>query len=280
MDREFFAHCNMGARSQYAYWQMSKSWKTLIAAVMGKSRKRSDRGIAVKKVAVVALAALFFLVQGPQVQADGLYVSLNGGANFPEKTDSVFDPGMPGQGTIVTDGETGFRFGGALGYAFNRYFSVEGEFSYMENDIDTLESNLLPGGPLPAAGTARTYTGMANAYLSLPTGAWRPYVGAGIGRARVKSDGVGFAVPNPFALTDRTNDSDTALAWQLMGGVGYQIAPNLELGTRYRYLNIDDTRLVSDAGDVQAIDNIKTHSVEVVLTWSWQREERVLPPLK
>jgi len=257
---------------------MSKSLKTLIATVRGRRCQRSDRGIAVKRVAVAALAAVFFLVQGPQVQADGLYVSLHGGANFPEKTDSVFDPGLISQGTIVTDGETGFRFGGALGYAFNRYFSVEGEFSYMENDIDTLKSNLTP--LLPAVGTARAYTGMANAYLSLPTGAWRPYVGAGIGRARVKSDGVGFAVPNPFALTDRTNDSDTALAWQLMGGVGYQIAPNLELGARYRYLNIDDTRLVSDAGDVQAIDNIKTHSVEVVLTWSWQREERVLPPLK
>ena len=256
--------------------KMSKSLKTLIAAVRGRSCSRSDRGIAVKRLAGAALAALFFLVQGPQVQADGFYVSLNGGANFPEKTDSVFDPGLPSQGTIVTDGETGFRFGGALGYAFNRYFSVEGEFSYMENDIDTLELTSFPGGgPQPAVGTARAYTGMANAYLSLPAGAWRPYVGAGIGRAWVKSDGVGLAI---FPL--RTNDSDTALAWQLMGGVGYQIAPNLELGARYRYLNIDDTRLVADNGDVQAIDNIKTHSVEAVLTWSWQREERVLPVLK
>ena len=65
-----------------------------------------------------------------------------------------------------------------------------------------------------------------------------------------------------------------------MAGVGYQIAPNLELGARYRYLNIDEVTLISDAGDVQAVDEQKTHSVEAVLTWSWQREERVPAPLK
>ena len=121
-------------------------------------------------------------------------------------------------------------------------------------------------------------TYMANAYLSLPAGAWRPYVGAGIGQAHVEADNAGFA--NFPLVTDRTNDSDNAFAWQLMAGVGYQIAPNLELGTRYRYLNIDETTLVSDAGDVQAIDEQRTHSVEVVLTWSWQREEHVPAPLK
>ena len=160
-------------------------------------------------------------------------------------------------------------------YAFNEYFSVEGELSYLKNDIDTLSSNQIPGGPQQAVGSTRTYTGMANAYLSLPVGDWRPYVGAGIGRAHVKAENIGFA-----AIPLRTDDSDSATAWQLMAGVGYQIAPNLELGARYRYLDIDPITLVSNNGDVQAIDDEKIHSVEAVLTWSWQRDEERRVPLK
>ena len=212
-----------------------------------------------------------------QAQAEGIYVSLHAGATFPESADSVFDPGLPTQGTIVTEGDTGYRVGGALGYSFGRYFSVEGEYAYGENDLDTLNSNLI-GVPLAATGTASAQTYMANAYLSLPTGAWRPYVGGGIGQAHVEADNAGFA--NVLVTADKTNDSDNAFAWQLMAGVGYQIAPNLELGARYRYLNIDEVTLISDAGDVQAVDEQRTHSVEAVLTWSWQREERVPAPLK
>ncbi len=206
-----------------------------------------------------------------------MYVSLQGGASFPQSTDSVFDPGLPTQGTIVTEGDTGYRVGGALGYSFGRYFSVEGEYAFIRSDLDTLDSSALaPLGPQEASGSASAQTWMANAYLSLPAGAWRPYVGAGIGRAHVEADNAGFA--NFPLVTDKTNDSDNAFAWQLMAGVGYQIAPSLELGARYRYLNIDEVTLISDAGDVQAIDEQRVHSVEAVLTWSWQREERV--PLK
>ena len=229
-------------------------------------------GISVSRVIILASSCAALLAfQVTQAQADGLYVSLQGGATFPEKTESIFDPGLPSQGTIVSDADTGFRVGGALGYVFNKYFSVEGEFSYLKNDIDTLTASSIPGGPQPAVGSAHSYTGMANAYLSLPAGAWRPYVGAGIGRAHVTADNVGFAaIP-----TVTTNDSDSATAWQLMAGVGYQIAPNLELGARYRFLNINDITLRNSSGDIQAVDDERVHSVEAVLTWSWQREERV-----
>ena len=170
-----------------------------------------------KKVVGAALIAAVFSISGPQSRAEGLYLSLHGGASFPENTSSISDPGLPFQDSIVTDADTGYRVGAALGYAFNRYFSAEGEFSYDTNDIKSLSSGvLLPIGPQAATGTARFYSGMANAYLSLPAGAWRPYIGAGIGEARVKADDIGFvAVPQI-----RTTDSDAAFAWQLMARSG------------------------------------------------------------
>ena len=114
---------------------------------------------------------------------------------------------------------------------------------------------------------------MANAYLSLPAGAWRPYIGAGIGKARVKADDIGFvAIPQI-----RTTDSDTPVAWQLMGGLGYQITPNLELGARYRYFHAGDVTFVSNNGDIQEVDGSKIQSVEAVLTWSWQRDDHLTP---
>jgi opacity protein-like surface antigen len=227
-----------------------------------------------KKVVSVVLIGAVFSITGPQSRADGLYLSLHGGASFPENTSSISDPGLPFQDSIVTDADTGYRLGAALGFAFNRYFSAEAEFSYDTNDIKSLSSGvLLPIGPLAASGTARFYSGMANAYLSLPAGAWRPYLGAGIGEARVKADDIGFvAIPQI-----RTTDSDTAFAWQLMAGLGYQISPNLELGARYRYFHTDDVTFVSNNGDIQEADGSRIQSVEAVLTWSWQRDDHLTP---
>jgi opacity protein-like surface antigen len=215
------------------------------------------------------------LIHTPQAQAGGFYASVHGGAAFPEDTDSIFDPGKVTQGTIVSKGDTGFRAGAAFGYALNKYLSVEGEFSYVETDVDTLTSSAAPFGPSPATGTARAYTGMANVYLSLPAGAWRPYVGAGVGGANVKADHIGFA-----GIPVTTDDSDTAFAWQVMGGVGYHVTPNLELGARYRFMRIDPITLVNSLGDIQAVDNTEVHSVEAVLTYSFDRERDRVPPLK
>ncbi|MBX9588600.1 MAG: acyloxyacyl hydrolase [Hyphomonadaceae bacterium] len=232
-----------------------------------------------RAVALACLTGLLAIPLSPSAQAQGadrsgFYASLHGGANVPLDTHSTFaSPGLPGGvGTITTTAEDGYRLGGALGFIFNRYLRAEAELSYTRNDLDTLAvvSRQFPrgSGPLPAKGDATALSGMVNGYLSLPIAndQIRPYVGAGIGVARVSANGAGFA-----GVPGVTDDTDNAFSWQLLAGVGFKLSPAVELGARYRFQHINGFDLVNSGGDVQRIRDSEAHSVEVTLTWAFQQ---------
>lgn len=206
----------------------------------------------------------------------GLYVSAHGGVSFPKETDSVF--AVPGPVTHnEIDAEDGYRAGGAVGWIFSRYLSAEVELTYSSHDVDTVTS-FIPALNLavtnPGLGSSSSLSGMVNGYVSLPLdGGWRPYVGGGLGYTRLKSESIG--IPTDPA---RTSDSDGAFSWQLMAGVGYEIAPDLELGTRYRFQHTDEVTQYSNEGREQLISDTEAHSVEVTLTWKLDRSEPT--PLK
>jgi opacity protein-like surface antigen len=144
----------------------------------------------------------------------------------------------------------------------------EVELSYTRNELDTLDavSFAFPAGtgPLPAKGNATTLSGMVNGYVSLPLDKLRPYIGAGIGYARVSANGAGFA-----GVPGETDDSASAFTWQLMAGVGYQLTPHLELGGRYRLQHVNGYELFNSAGDEQRIRESEGHSFELTLTWTF-----------
>jgi len=78
--------------------------------------------------------------------------------------------------------------------------------------------------------------GLVNAYADL--GTWygvTPYVGAGVGFASVKMQGLIDYGLGTGVAQDRTQ---TNFAWALMAGVAYSITPNLKLEMGYRYLNM------------------------------------------
>jgi opacity protein-like surface antigen len=204
------------------------------------------------------------------VDRKAFYVGLHGGINVPRATVSEFDSGgLPGGvGFITAEAENGYRVGGAVGYIFNRYLRGEVELSYTRNSLDTLDAITFAfpagTGPLPARGSATTLSGMVNGYVSLPMDKLRPYVGAGIGYARVSSNGAGFV-----GVPGETDDTATAFSWQLMAGLGYQLTPNLELGGRYRFQHVNGYELYNSAGDQQRIRESEGHSFELTLTWTF-----------
>jgi outer membrane immunogenic protein len=226
-------------------------------------------------VFAACLAASFSFLSNQAAQAQGpdrwagFYVSGHGGLNVPRDTDSTFLSGsLPGGvGTIRTEADNGYRVGGALGYFFNRYLSGEVELSYTRNNLDTL--NVVSSGgaaSLEGKGNATTLSGMVNGYLSLPMDKIRPYVGGGIGVTRVSANGAGFA-----GVPGETDDSDNAFSWQLLAGVGFQIAPALELGARYRFQHVNSYTLFNSAGDEQRVRESEGHSFEVTLTWAFPK---------
>ena len=109
---------------------------------------------------------------------------------------------------------------------------------------------------------------LLNGYLDL--GSWyrvTPYLGAGVGAARLRvSDYQNTAVP-PFA-TGQSN-SQWNFAWAAMAGVGYVVSPNIIADIGYRYINLGDIKTAADTSGLMTFKNVAAHEVRVGLRWSF-----------
>lgn len=86
-------------------------------------------------------------------------------------------------------------------------------------------------------------TALANAYLDLgPIGPISPYVGAGVGVARLQT-----SAPLGFTGATRWN-----LAWAAMAGVTLDITPQAKLDLGYRYIQMGSARIDDIAGSYRA----------------------------
>lgn len=127
-----------------------------------------------------------------------------------------FDPGWMGLG--------------AIGHAFENGFRLEGELGFRRNNVDN--------GP----GSAQAWTVMGNALYDFRTGSrFTPYVGVGIGGARLRFD-------NVSAGATSIDDSDTVLAYQGLAGITYRLDSNIRLDLGYRYLGTDKPSFRTRAG--------------------------------
>lgn len=203
------------------------------------------------KRVLLATSALALLAGANPAQADGLYISVFGGANWVEDSSaSIFvTDGVYSSGNLSwsTDADTGFVLGGAVGTHLDKWVKglrVELEASYRRNDV---------GGVWATAGTTffgsgsssgtvdanlSTFAVMANVWYEHDMG-WkvRPYVGGGVGWARTNLNGALLTTTGDRTTFDRDNDG---FAWQLGAGFNYEAAPGVNVGLGYRYFNGPD----------------------------------------
>lgn len=213
------------------------------------------------RVTIIAALAIGAMAWQASVQAadgifDGSYIELRGGANF--MTDADNSSGGSGPFATDTDFDTGFTVGLAIGYSFAnqaRYgrglwnnVRVELEAGYNENDINGTATN--------AEISVNNY--MFNAYYDFSTGGrLRPFIGGGVGVARVEVDGV--------SLSD---DDDTVLAFQGRAGLSYEISRNFLISLGYRYLNTSDPDFRTSTG-TSFESETESHAVEVGLRYKF-----------
>jgi opacity protein-like surface antigen len=143
------------------------------------------------------------------------YILLYGGVNTRPDADITFTGG----GTFTDSFDNGTVLGGAIGYRF-RDFRLEAELGHRSNDwafnvpgVEVFEFNVL--------------SFMFNGYYDLNWGRLKPYIGLGVGSAQVKF--------KQEVLGSSFSDSDTAVAYQFMGGLGFEIIPNITFSAGYRY---------------------------------------------
>ncbi len=178
----------------------------------------------------------------------GFYMKDFSGATLPRDED--FDADSDFDEWIGQDGITfraspeadasydaGYLLGVALGYRVNRSVALELDYAYRRakgefnfrlavDDGDDIEFE-------PQDGDVTVNALMADAVYSFDSFgadmAWRPYVGAGLGSAWIDFDG---------------DSADAAFAYQVMGGVSYQLNPNWSLFGEARWFSADGGKFV------------------------------------
>lgn len=168
-----------------------------------------------------AMVALLPLTAQAQSKAtDGVYVSLGAGFNLLNESD---EKASGRSGTTKYDG--GYAGVGAVGYGWGNGLRTELEGAYRNN---TIKSARFAGVDTRASGSMSSLSLMANAIYDFNLGSFSPYIGAGVGLARIGANRTSTA-------NAQVDDYDMQLAYQGIAGVAYALTNNWKLDLGYRY---------------------------------------------
>ncbi|MBS0534371.1 MAG: porin family protein [Proteobacteria bacterium] len=170
-------------------------------------------------------------------------------------------PGFPAPGSEKLGGS----FGGGVGLGVKTgWLRTDGTIDFgspMKYEATTVAPN-------DTTAKVSAITALFNGYLDL--GSWynaTPYIGAGVGAARLRVSDYQSTVAPPFSGDGA--HSQWNFAWAAMAGVAYRIAPNMQLDVGYRYLALGDVSTASDAVGQMTLKNIVNHEVRVGLRWNF-----------
>jgi OmpA-OmpF porin, OOP family len=228
---------------------------------------------------VLLLAATSAHAQKRPQYLDGLYVSGQAGINQTEESGTSRD-------SVTT--KAGFARGAtgsvAVGYGLGNGFRGEVEAAIRQSTVNSLNNRRVDqvddglGGTEPAdrdpgpGGRVRTLSLMGNVIYDVPTSIGvTPFVGAGIGGARIEARSLGPDVRNAVA-----SGSKIVPAYQGLAGVNVGVSDNVSVGVTYRYFATDKASITSDAGTPTKFA-IRDHSVMAGLTWSFNAQPTSAP---
>lgn len=176
---------------------------------------------------ILAAISAAFLFATPAFADEGWYLRGDIGGTVETELDSANRP----------DPDEGLALALGGGYQFENGLRADGEIVYLSNDVGPDE--------------ATAVIGLATVYYDFNRkGAWRPFVGAGIGFADVEVDGP-------------AGDDDTGFAYQATAGLGYQFTEKLTGELAYRFIAATDVSLDRSGreGDYEA------QAITVGLRW-------------
>ena len=206
-----------------------------------------------RRFLLAALVSLAPLAAGAADSAadKGFYIGAGIGPNWTR------DSSITGTG-INVDADFGTGWAGTLtaGHAYGNGIRSEIELGRRGNDLDSLS------GATGGTGDVTAWSGMLNVLYDFRTGTpLTPYVGAGIGAARVSLDA------RPIGAS-RIDDSDTAFAYQGIAGVGYRLNDATQAFLDYRYFAASGLGFSTAAGTAVDAD-YKNHTLMVGLRYSF-----------
>lgn len=134
--------------------------------------------------------------------------------------------------------DEGTDFAGAIGFKLTPQLRVEGEFSYLNSDFNTIYADGF--GAFDMNGSLESKMAMLNLYYDFDFNykKMRPFVGAGIGYAWHD-----VSIDDVIGLPINTSDSTSGYIWQVGGGVRYPLAKDVSLIAAMRYIDGQDLEL-------------------------------------
>jgi opacity protein-like surface antigen len=124
----------------------------------------------------------------------------------------------------------GVSVNGAVGWAFDRYVSLDLESGYVWGSINNIPGYNANGSTLANV----PFLGNLTLSLPIPHTNIVPYIGGGVGGAE--------SIFNAHAFSDQAgvqtaygSESDTVFAYQAFAGVRFMLSPNVSLGLGYKY---------------------------------------------
>ncbi|NOD63866.1 MULTISPECIES: outer membrane protein [unclassified Ruegeria] len=208
-----------------------------------------------------------------QSLGDGTYVQ--GFIGYSQLQDSDFSGTIGGATQSVdTDFDAGFGLGVAIGKEIPQWSNdtigtrIELELSYRDSDVDGV--NFTGNGPAPEgniSGDVSQTSLFANILFDFKqAGALTPFAGFGLGATYSDLD---FAYGPGVAL----DDSDTALAAQVIAGVAYDINPSTAFTVDARYaraFDVSSERLAPNGALTGTVeDDLDTFSVNFGLRYKF-----------
>lgn len=205
---------------------------------------------------------------------DGWYGSLSSGASFGYSVDVESEaftveipgvlPGIPIPAIevdpieISVDTDTGFGVNGAIGYQFEQA-RAELELGYNRNRVNHVDVTGLPR--VDVDGRFDVWSVSANAYYDVPTGnALRPYIGGGIGVARLSAEDV--AVEIPVLGRSELDDSGVSPIFQAKAGIAYDFSERASAFIGYQLQGIPGQRFQVETVDFDA-NTVLIHHLQV-----------------
>lgn len=217
--------------------------------------------LAASTIALAAVAGSPALAQD-----QGPYVAFGGGYVIPNESELDYSgAGAPPDAEVEWDNGWAAMLAG--GYAWGNGLRTELEMSYRDNDVDSITPN-----PTGAAsdGSVNALSFMANALYEFDFGiGLKPYLGAGIGMARVEMEDVGLG-------GTQIEDGETSWAWQGIAGAAYGVSENVDVTLDYRYFSAPDVELNATAGSVDT--DYENHTIMVGLRYTFGAPPAPPPP--
>lgn len=158
---------------------------------------------------------------------------------------------------VSVDTDTGYGISGAVGYQFEDA-RVELELGYNRNNVNSVEVTGLTA--VPADGRFDVLAASANVYYDVPTGsALRPYIGGGVGVAKLAAENVEIDIP--IVGQAALNDSGVSLIFQAQAGLAYDFSETASAFVGYRLQGIPGQSFTVENVDFEA-DTVLIHTLQ------------------